>query len=739
MRLVRITLFLAAFAAAIPAFGQVLDQVISYRSRAYPVGRVLADIQAKYGVKLAVTPQVATEVVLVDVKDVTLNDTLAKIAEVVGGEWQREPDGFRLVRTGANLQNLVNQDRLLLVNRLRAAIQTLIGESGINEPIDLSALMAPRSASRTAPNENQNPMARMAIRLLIGMPAETLAFVEPGQRIVYTSAPTAMQKPLLGNPLFAVRQSMGEMVQVLQLAAKNGVPQTGRSADVRQQAQSLQNQINRLQATPVGKIYLVVRRGRGAGSFSLQCWANDQQGNMLLGTGNINLEVDETVGVAAATPSEVAGTFEAQDQHQVWLKAFKGSGPFEGGVPAATSVSDELRAVLADPLGQEPLAGLPSDVLLAINQSKPTNLVANVPDVSLAVFSQMLASGPRRLSELDTELRSRFMARAESANGWTLIKPIDWNLHLKSRTDRAALKRVIDAVTADQLTIDALADYVRNSPDRGTTNALDQICLRWLFGPSISRQIFSATSSQRDGYVLYGSLSPGQRQAANGNQGLVLQQAQNARDAAHWLVFHSQDGPQMNDNSRITYTGLDRAQAEMLVSSRVQILSEVPMTSQQFRGPGGGGMSERTDVFGQGLPVGTRITMVGGNQNVIRMRNSRTGKTQTIDPGSYGATKASLESGRSRGGMEDVSQYDQFQAARRRQVTIAVMLTPTAMISRTLQDVQATEGGTYGPYNQLPADVRAQIDRAYRSTLDALSKEGQRTEGRGSGRTPPPL
>ena len=82
------------------------EPLVTIRTGAPTVAQFLADLSQQAGVKLTSAGVVASERIVVNVKDAPLNELLAKIAEVTTAEWQTRDGGYRLERTPSVLRKV---------------------------------------------------------------------------------------------------------------------------------------------------------------------------------------------------------------------------------------------------------------------------------------------------------------------------------------------------------------------------------------------------------------------------------------------------------------------------------------------------------------------------------------------------------------------------------------------------------------------------------------------------------
>src|SRR5688500_20355906 len=84
----RYILLLAAVTLGGTLFAQEPNPRVTFSMKAATVDKVVEALAKQTGVKIAASPAISREVVLISVTDVPLETLLAKLADVVSGEWR---------------------------------------------------------------------------------------------------------------------------------------------------------------------------------------------------------------------------------------------------------------------------------------------------------------------------------------------------------------------------------------------------------------------------------------------------------------------------------------------------------------------------------------------------------------------------------------------------------------------------------------------------------------------------
>ncbi len=147
---------------------------LTFQSEAITLRKLMPELAKITGLPLVVSPEVEWQVVYVRVKDVASGDLLKQIAKVTFGTWETTSDGRQILKRDAGaLSKLAEEKRK---SRLVAI------EASIKQAFDPKSTTTP----------THKALARMAQKIGAG----TLAGIGEGQRMVFSSSPTQMQRAM---------------------------------------------------------------------------------------------------------------------------------------------------------------------------------------------------------------------------------------------------------------------------------------------------------------------------------------------------------------------------------------------------------------------------------------------------------------------------------------------------------------------------------------------------------------
>ncbi len=658
---------------------------------AEPLSKALADIAQKTGDRLLVSPQLANEVVMIDVHDVAPTDLLAKIASTVGGRWADSTSGKRL-----DLDTLLDaQDRQLAVKErttlLKGEIDQLssqVKQQGVFDPAKLQQQMQEMRQQQQQLGQQGGPGGRRAgfaqmsnmqtmmpggravIQSVVSIRVDDLARIGPGQRVVFSSIPTQMQRPLPGNPTLVARTFLNDQAKMIAqggMGRQRGNQAQTRNTGAQQQPNPMEQQIARLQNASIGKSYLIVTRFGDNNALNCQYIVADTQG-AILGSGDLSIGDDRLARAAQEVKPALEGEKPvelsplAKTAAQVFSRGTRGSfraqfvvfsgadnvvttsagDAFDDEEPAA-----ELVKSLRDPESNDPLNLLPTEAIRLITGKD--NLVALLPDSVLQDSARSLIV-TKTPSQLGAAAKDDWGLVFTTTDGWTTVAPKHLFEARESRVNRSALKGLIDIILSKGVPrLDDMAKYAVTSPISGS-GGLDQAIVGVLDPASVSL-IEEVYGTNRDMLLMWSSMGQTTRNnLAGGKQLPVNNISVNAMKLLADMVYNSVDGPQVTRQGGRGRTGGQAAVSDVSgqpVAGQVMILNtggasapvaitstggdlaftiELDASAQQFggqqRGRGQGGRGG----FGGQNGLGGRMGMgMGGNISTERTEVLPTG------------------------------------------------------------------------------------------------------------------
>lgn len=146
-RLLRFSALFAVFASVGFASSQDLNKKITYRTTAVPIKRAIKEIDKLADVGLDVATPILGEIVVIDVKDVTVGDLLKRIATVTSCRWRKINGVMMLERTTDMAKEEEVAEQKLKMEAIKKSIKKLM------EPVDKNPVMDAKLADEVVANQ----------------------------------------------------------------------------------------------------------------------------------------------------------------------------------------------------------------------------------------------------------------------------------------------------------------------------------------------------------------------------------------------------------------------------------------------------------------------------------------------------------------------------------------------------------------------------------------------------------
>lgn len=484
-------------------------------TRAATAPVLVAEIAKSYNQRLEVSPTMRTEILMVSVENARVVDVLTKLAVAATASWQPIEGGYRLVPDKAERAIEASAER---ARRLLA----------IQKGIEQRAAEAKESGEETAAMMGAFAGGMMGSHSVDGflpmIDLNAIASLRPGERVVFATAPTPMQRPLKGDP--------SRLLQGM-IAAHNQ-----QAKEIAAHMSEMPPEVEAFMKGPIGDRFRKMSRPIVGAPAKVIVTAS-RGGNLMsfLGGGGLDLRVEvRAYGADGSVMLEESGALDAnvrsvlmsfgkekpsappangkttpieysEDAKEILSMGVKigSSDVMGGGFGRVSKLKPEVRARILRPDEYEPLGLFPGEGLTALAKARRKPIVAELPD---AAFISMFGTAPKTVEEVEADLKEGSM-RLVPDNEWVVVRPADPDTARSSRVDRAGLRNLLAAVADHGTpTLDDMAAYAMTSP----SPLSDTVGLFFIstFLPSEMSSMNGLISW--DTLRLYGSLSPSQRQ-----------------------------------------------------------------------------------------------------------------------------------------------------------------------------------------------------------------------------------
>lgn len=604
---------LALSVLAQPA-GPDLSKKISIEIPAMPVDNAVRMIAEQSQTKLEVNPTAADAVVIVKVEDVTLKELLDRIAAVSSNEWRLDGETLRLTQNVTVRNKEVQDDRERRIKQIRTAIDRFRKRlADMNKP--------PKPPANAKPEEIEEAQIAMGfmgssnkavMQFALNLDVMTLAGLEDGDRIVFSSSPTRMQRPLNGNVAGIVGQAIIEHNNAVTKRKQEPEPDLGPEAEAMKPFMEMMgmNRSEKLVTEAPEKVLLVASRG---GMFSagirLDLRVYNAKGEIVLTQsdtiflsdsmlGGMFSDIDELEIEGSGPATSVSGTTtikvaEPKKEETQPAKDPEPDGPIEyspetremqelfssmGQGSFGRQPSDNLKEKMLHPDLYDPLRFGPTESVVALAKVRKLNVVANLPDEGMSLFRMFSnrggKSGSGTVSAFVKSLATGGNVQYEAKDGWATIKPSRPIATRKDRVNRVDLAKLLQAVQSKGgMRLDDLAAFAQrndspmelpaatmyfmyfapNAINSGMRGPMNWNLVRFYgtMGPAQRANMSEGTR------IPFGMLSPGQmnlvrKMAFGADAKLQVERASTApsKEEPFWMEMVRQFGPTVQTDFR---------------------------------------------------------------------------------------------------------------------------------------------------------------------------------------------
>jgi hypothetical protein len=551
-----------ATAAKVPAVPKLPVTPVAFRATAMPAGRLIPRLGEQAGVKLTCAPELASDVLLLSVKDRPLSEVMGKLAEAGSAEWMPDGNGFKYTRTPALAARLRREEVAEVEAGLRKRLKPVYDSLAVQLTLARAqeAILARRMLRAERVDSDRpgfrkkwearerrlqeldalNPVYRLIGRCLQDVGIPRIAAMGYGERLVFSTHPTAAQKALarrsaVAASLYPEEEALWNTARKQALARPAGKPagagqpaeeegdaddgsqdesQDGWAPRFGDQCSLWQHGANRFRSEaplgPPARIVLTLERGWHT-TFSLKLLVLDSRNRQIVELqGGDFLRSDEPRGRYAEASEKAAKTATALPPvvlspmtRLLWQESKNPRSPED--LPVKPALDTKVVEWLTHPEENEPLSLYASDGFLSAAAADSVNLAACLSD-EMAEISPDWESGRATIQEFLSDAQSGADTQVEVSGGWMVARPNRPLRDLARRMDRRALGEALRSVAREgRLTLDTYAAFLATN-FRQARDHLFSAPVRIL---TLGEHVPTAGSGSL--LELYGSLSPVQR------------------------------------------------------------------------------------------------------------------------------------------------------------------------------------------------------------------------------------
>lgn len=562
------------FTAALACVLATQTQTVTLRANFLPVETVIQQISAQTGQPMLATGELKNFPLYINVKNVPLNDLLARISKTVGGEWSKR-DGNLYLTLESDVRS--RQDREgdpEIVKALEATINTPLKPAMTEADIEKASKGVEKDEKKAMElvskifSNMYNP-DEASMRLIQAIGAKDLSTIIEGRRVVLSSNPNQMQGLLNAN---SVNLIMAEMRKLAAKAPKSDakaedpMAMFGAMFGGGLSKPELVNKVSLIQAA-----FQIQKRNTlnvtinaytpdGAAIYTKQVslpMVNPEASRPLVTTGT-------PISLSPATQEYVKalGENSALDPFTSMIVNFNGNissvmglvvggaeGMAQSAPPVTKPISATLRAKLLDPVTNEPFAMTLGEVLDS-QAAKGQNVIASPSDDILgSLVTAINGKSPTVEGVLDSIDRA-ITQEVDTDGTWTIIRASS-PLELRSAfCNRTALKNLITG--AGLRGYINLEDCLKFASQQTLARGSETLAIPYtqaLFRTSDMGAATALTGLGFDALKFYGTFDQTQRAALEAGKPIALASLfPGQREILGRMVYNGMVPPMASDN-----------------------------------------------------------------------------------------------------------------------------------------------------------------------------------------------
>lgn len=375
---------------------------VTYRTTGATVAKVVGAVADQTGEKLAVHKDLANEIVVVAVRDVTLGEFQAKLADCLAGKWIEKAGGVRELAIDSTTSN-----------KQRAAAQEAYAQVILSQ-FESSRKLYEQEGMRGIAGDNSAAKLAIDIGEKLGIKSHELAL--PWQRVVFSSHPNRFQK---------------QLPDVWDLVEKTAPTKA------------------------VAEVVFAIERPNAAPftRYLLNCY--DAAGRSVIHAHTSLMTIEKQ------TAPSTEGSPVKWSNVSIELAKLYGTWDFRA-TQGLLNLPKLLTDALSKPTEIDPISFGFGEGILACGDEWKENVIASVSDDEYYWQARTgLTTG-----EFWGRLKRRISLVCDRADGWVIVRPADPIEARRTRGDRIALERLIAKTKeANWALLDDVAEFAMSNPN----------------------------------------------------------------------------------------------------------------------------------------------------------------------------------------------------------------------------------------------------------------------------------
>jgi hypothetical protein len=712
------------------------DPAVTYSTVAVSVKKAVQDIAKVTGAKLDVADAAANEIVVISVKDAPLSELMKRIADVTSCEWKTDSGGIQWLNYSTEKTRKEQADETAEHEKQVAKGVTELLKD--REPI-------PADVEEEGANSeilDMDSEGKAIFKILKLIPTSAIASVLGGERLVYSTSPTRMQRGL-GNidaiiaDLIAEHNKEAKARVDAQKAAEEDDPQTVEQQRQQREMQAMfggfggrfVGQDKQITVPPAKVLFVVSNEGvlflQPNITFEMRLY--DAAGKVILSSEQW-LPSGESFADMVPNPQEANAPQEPQPakgtpiEFSPLAREFASLTDFREIANRDRTPSQALMERLIRPDLYDPLSFADSEAFLAVAKAKNVNLICNLPDNMESILQAFTKGTATTVESFLAQVKANDKLQVKEGGGWMQISPSSRVESRAIRVDRRALTDLIAAGRSKGTpSLDDVATYALKCDEPAHTAIVSPYIMMFA-----QKAFAQGMRGQTDWTMLriYGNLSASQRQLLWSGSALPVRSLNpGIKKLVDKMAFGAPVRLQVERPENKSSTGPFMEMLQRMM----------PTAPVDYR-------DEPTEIMPAGLPQDAFLSMKGSNEYFVVPIMTGPDPTGGM-MGALGADELAMlqwikETPQlQQMGADGIPTIDKVRVGDRKVMDFAFHFAPGVTRAETLMDDSLAKNAPETPMAALPEGFKALIQKK----LEALRKEKFPFFGGGGPPPPPPF
>lgn len=442
------------------------NQQIEFKPIVGTAPTIVTQLAEASGMKLTTNKNVANDVIAVSAPKATPREIMDQIAYTLQAEWKEVGGEWTLARSEQQIKDQAAEHRKVNIDLVRKALAKMPKfEPWKDEAAARTLALQIETFERQSGNDfahtnytavrEKMPEARLINQILTAIPAEALADVPFNGRVIYSSHPNRLQKPL---PI-AVKGPIDQFIRENQMLI-----------DAYEGTSTFENARYFGRPQPVKSVSKVILTGKreSLGGLEFHLLMLDEEGSEV-GMANKNIEMDLNSDFMKP-PGRLSNDDVVVELKPLSKELLDGARTMMEGrnMEMSRSVIEFLRM----PKKNELLSMINIEAVEAMAKAEGKPVAIALPELQLFVIMALAADGKVSLKRYQDSLLSSGVVRSEK-DGWICFREVDPHLGRIRRVDRTTYQDFCQRIVREQRnSLDAFAEFVYKHPTRAENTLL---------------------------------------------------------------------------------------------------------------------------------------------------------------------------------------------------------------------------------------------------------------------------